>query len=71
MGLVTISVGNCLLKYVIESKREGKSNEEDVSSLRKRRDIGILRGSTRSHPVENSLWKRLQTCLKAEYVLNR
>jgi hypothetical protein len=28
------------------------------------------RGSTRSHPVENSLWKRLRTCRKTDYTMN-
>jgi hypothetical protein len=27
----------------------------------------IEKGSTRSHPVENSLWKRLRTCRKTDY----
>jgi hypothetical protein len=27
-------------------------------------------GSTRSHPVENSLWKRLRTCRKTDYRMN-
>jgi hypothetical protein len=56
---------------VIEGKLEGRiemtgNEEEDVSSywmtLRKREDTGNERGSTRSHPVENSLWKRLRIC---------
>jgi len=31
-------------------------------ALRKREDTGIQRGSTRSHSMENWLWKRLWTC---------
>jgi hypothetical protein len=27
------------------------------------------RGNTRSHSAENSLWKRLWTCLKEHYVM--
>jgi hypothetical protein len=46
---------NCLLKHVIEGKLEGKENI-----------LEIERGSTRSHPVENSLWKRLRTCRKMD-----
>jgi len=30
----------------------------------------IERGSTRSHFVKNSLWKKLWTCHKIEYRLN-
>ena len=32
--------------------------------------LEIERGSTRSHPVENSLWKRLRTCRKTDYRMN-
>jgi hypothetical protein len=32
--------------------------------------LEIERGSTRSHAVENSIWKRLWTCRKADYVMN-
>jgi len=28
------------------------------------------RGSARTHPVENSLWKRLWTCSKTEHRMN-
>jgi len=31
-----------------------------------RQDTVIRTGSTRSHSVENSLWKRLLTCCKAD-----
>jgi hypothetical protein len=44
-----------------------EDEEEDVCSywltLRKREDT---RGSSRSHCLENSLWKRLWTCRKTE-----
>jgi hypothetical protein len=33
-------------------------------SLRKREDTGTERGHTRSHFVENILWKRLWSCPK-------
>jgi hypothetical protein len=40
-------------------------------TLRKKKKIlEIERGSTRSHPVEKSLWKRLRTCRKTEYRMN-
>jgi hypothetical protein len=38
--------------------------------FRKERIPEIERGSTRSHSVENSLWKRLRTCRKADCGLN-
>jgi hypothetical protein len=54
---------------VIEGKLEGRiemtgNEEEDVSSnwmtLRgKKKILEIKKGSTRSHTLENSLWKRL------------
>ena len=67
--------GRELLSKISHWKQERRNEKEDVSSywmiLRKREDTGILKGSTRSHPVEYSLWKWLWTCLKAEYVLNK
>jgi len=48
-----------------------EDEEEDVSSysmtLRKREDTEIERASTRSHYLENSLWKRVWRFDKAEY----
>ena len=32
--------------------------------------LDIERGSTRSHCVENSIWQRLWTCRKTDYVMN-
>ena len=32
--------------------------------------LKIERGSTRSHSVEKSLWKRLRTCRKTNYAMN-
>jgi hypothetical protein len=46
-----------LTEYVIRPKGKEKILE-------------IERGSTRSHPVENSLWKRLRTCRKRDYRMN-
>jgi hypothetical protein len=37
---------------------------------KKERILEIERGSTRSHPVEISLWKRLRTCRKTDYRMN-
>jgi len=46
----------------------------DLSSywmtLRKRQDIVNWRGSTRSHSVENSFWKKLWTCSKTDIRMN-
>jgi hypothetical protein len=70
---------NFLLKHVIEGKLEGRiekmgRQEESVSSywmtFGKEKILGIERGSTRLHPVENSLWQRVRTCLKTEYRVN-
>jgi hypothetical protein len=36
-------------------------------TLRKREYWRSARGSTRSHSVENWLWKRLWNCLKADH----
>jgi len=66
----------CLLKHVTEGNTEGR---KEVTGRRARRGKQLLdevkkamileteRGSTRSHSVENSLWKKLWTCRKTEY----
>jgi len=53
-----------VLEAKIQGEKGWEEEEEDVSSywmtLRKReRMLEIRRGSTRSHIMENSLWKRL------------
>jgi hypothetical protein len=64
---------NCLLKDIIEGKigegieireRPGKRHKQlsDDQTI-----LEIERGSTRSHCLENLLWKRLQTCRTADY----
>ena len=69
---------NCPLKHVFEGKIEGRI---DVTGRRRRRCkqllddleetrgylLYIARGSTSSHCLENSLWKRLWTCRKTDY----
>ena len=47
--------------------RRGKIRKQPLDGLKKRGGYSKLkRGSTRSHPVENWLWKRLWTCPKAD-----
>jgi hypothetical protein len=65
---------NCLLKHVIEGKLEGRIEMTGRRGRRRKQllegkenILEIERGSTRSHPVENSLWKRLRTCRKTDY----
>jgi len=62
---------NCFLKHVTEGKTKGTEREEDVSSywmnLRKQKIPGIKRRSIISHC--NSLWKRLWTYRKTDYVM--
>ena len=68
---------NCFLKHVTGVKKERKI-EENGRQGRWRKQIldegnkQILeteRGSTRSLFLENSLWKRLRTCRKTDYVM--
>jgi hypothetical protein len=40
-------------------------------TLRKKKILQIERGSTRSHPVDNSLWKRLRTFRKTDCRTNK
>jgi hypothetical protein len=42
----------------------------ELSDDNEEKILEIDRGSTRSHPVENSLWKRLRTCRKTDYRMN-
>ena len=67
---------NCLLKQVIEGKIRGRwkwqeDEEEDVRSywmtLRTGEDTPFEGGSSRSHYVEESFWRRLWTCRQTEY----
>ena len=63
---------NCLLKHVIEGQIEGRENEERKQTATgwpwgKERILEIGRGNTRSHCLENSLWKRQSTCHKTDY----
>jgi hypothetical protein len=38
-------------------------------TLRKEKILDFERGSSRSHCLENSLWKRLRTCRKTDYTM--
>jgi hypothetical protein len=79
-GRLTRVVTACLelpYKHVIVGMIEGKV--EVRGRRRRRRELllddltekSILEGgSTRSHPVENSLWKRLWTCRKTDCGMN-
>jgi hypothetical protein len=51
--------------------RQGRRRKQLLDDLKEKRKYWKLKkGSTRSHPVENSLWKRLRTCRKTEYRMN-
>jgi hypothetical protein len=71
-----ILLRNCLLKHVIEGKIEGRvgvvgrRRKQLLDDYGNERILKIERGSTRSHCVENSLWKRLWTCRKTGYGIN-
>jgi hypothetical protein len=51
--------------------RRGRRRKQLLDDLKEKEKIlEIKRGSTRSHCVENSLWKRLRTCRKTDYRMN-
>jgi hypothetical protein len=62
----------CLLKHVIDGKidrkiagkgRRGRKRKHVLDELKgKEKVVELERGSTKSHSVRNSLWKRLWTC---------
>jgi hypothetical protein len=72
---------NCFLQHAIRGKVEGsmevierwarrcKQPLEDIKK-KKNRLLEIEGLSTETLSVENSLWKRLQTCRKTDYSLN-
>ena len=67
--------GNRLLKHVIEGKVKGRMQVTERRGIRRKqllneRVLQIERGSTRSHPVENSLWKRLWAIRKKTTEMN-
>jgi hypothetical protein len=49
--------------------RPGRRRKQLLDDLNEERRHWKLKDKTRSHPVENSLWKRLRTCRKADYRL--
>jgi len=69
---------NCLLQRVIEGKiqggievtgRQGRRRRKLLDDLKERSEwiLSFERGSSGSHYVESSLWKRLWTCRKTDY----
>ena len=71
----------CLLKHVIYGKidrkiagmgRRGRKRKHILDNPKEKEKIVELeRESTRLHSIRNSLWKRLWTCRKADYVNER
>jgi hypothetical protein len=46
------------------------TTRNESTNIKMYRTTEIERGSTRSHPMENSLWKRLRTCRKTDCRMN-
>ena len=47
--------------------RQGKRRKHLLDDFKEMRPMEIERGSTRSHTVENWLWKELWICRKTDY----
>jgi ABC-type tungstate transport system permease subunit len=45
----------------------GRRRKQLLDDLENERVLEIERGSSRTHSMENSLWKRLWTCHKTDY----
>jgi len=68
---------NCLLKQVIERKIWGEIEVTRIQGRRRKKLLDDLKGqerilsfeggSSRSHYVEESFWRRLWTCRQTEY----
>jgi hypothetical protein len=77
-GFVTSCVESAFLKHVFDGKidrkiagtgRRGRQRKHILDDLKEKENLVALeRESTRSHSVRNSLWQRLWTCRKADYV---
>jgi hypothetical protein len=52
------------------TRRRGRISKQLLDDLKENKILEIERGNTRSHPVENSLWKRLRTCRKTDCRMN-
>jgi hypothetical protein len=48
--------------------RRGRRRKQLLDDLKENKILEIERGSTRSHSVENSLWKRLQSRLSFRFL---
>ena len=59
---------NCLLQQVIEGKIQGGIEVTGRQGRRRRKPLDDLkeRGSSGSHYVDSSLWKRFWTCRKTD-----
>jgi hypothetical protein len=51
------------------TRKQGRKSKQLLDDF-KERIMEIERGSTRLRSAENSLWKRLWTCRKTDYVIN-
>jgi len=61
-----------LNKYNTEvTGRRGRRRKKLLDSFRKIMGTGSYRAIARSHSVVNSVWKRLRTCRKTDYGINK
>jgi hypothetical protein len=66
---------NCLLKHIIErkirgTKRRGRRRKQLLTWPEgSKKILEVEGGSSGSHSLENSVWKRLWTCRKTDYYL--
>jgi hypothetical protein len=66
---------NCLLKHIIEgqisgTRRRGRRRKQMLDHLKEARTcLEVEGGSSGSHSLENSVWKKLWTCRKTDYSL--
>jgi len=60
-----------LFTFYIQGVLNLKKNNSGAKRLRKREMLEIERENTKSPCIGNSLWKRLQTCRKTGYEMNK
>jgi len=68
--LITACVGTAFQNTLLKESQKGWIDEEEVGNywmtLRKGQDTGTWNRSTRTHSMDNSLWKRLWACRKTD-----
>jgi hypothetical protein len=67
ISLYSTKISSYSIEFIEMTGKCGRRRKHLLDDLK---ILEIERGSTRSHSMENSLWKRLWTCHKTDYRMN-